>query len=137
MNNKDMLKKAMKEKGYTTIKELSIATGVSQAYLYCLTGNKNEKLGSRVGEKLNRTLGIKLEYEGARTDIESLGCKLYKLRNKQNFTREKLSVVADISVDTITAIEKNKNKPSKVTIQKLAKAFEINEDELRRLLFEN
>lgn len=60
-----------------------------------------------------------------------IGNNLRKLRKKKRFSQEKLARLADISLNTLTKIESGfAKKPTIQTVVKLAKALEVNIEEL-------
>lgn len=138
-NNKkenNLIKDAMQKNGIETVKELSILTGLSQDNLYKLTTNDNCSMNSKTAKRLNEVLHLDLTGIERKND-NSVGYRIFKLRQKKDISAERLSVLADISISTVRALEINKNKPSTLTIKKIAKAFDMEEFELRKILFNN
>lgn len=134
--NNNLIRGAMRKGGIQTIKELSILTGLSQNNLYKLTQNNGLPIKPKTAKMLNKALNLNLIGIERKND-NSIGYKIFKLRQERNISAEKLSVLANMSIATISALERNKNKPSDPTIKKLAKAFKVNESKLRKMLFEN
>ena len=62
---------------------------------------------------------------------KTIGDKIKKLRNKREFTQEKLAIKADLPYATLTKIESNViTKPSIQTVAKIAKGLGVTIDEL-------
>lgn len=62
-----------------------------------------------------------------------IGENIKKIRKQKRLSQEKLARLTDISLNTLTKIESGFTKrPSFQTIAKIAKALEINLDELAR-----
>ncbi|MFT8352958.1 helix-turn-helix domain-containing protein, partial [Clostridium saccharoperbutylacetonicum] len=89
-------------------------------------------------KKLNEVLNLNIENKTRKNKNDgSVGYKIFKLRLDRNMSADKLSLLADISISTVWALERNGFKPSKLTVKKLAKAFNIKDYELEKMLFEN
>ena len=74
-----------------------------------------------------------MDTKKSKSNAETIGDKIQKLRNKQGLTQEKLAVKAEIPYATLTKIESNViTKPSIQTVQKIARGFEITLDDLLR-----
>lgn len=58
------------------------------------------------------------------------GKRLRQLRRQRNMTQEQLANVAEVSVEFISYIERGINAPSFETIEKLAKALDVEPAEL-------
>ena len=74
-----------------------------------------------------------MDTKKSKSNTESIGDKIQKLRNKQGLTQEKLAVKAEIPYATLTKIESNViTKPSIQTVQKIARGLEITLDDLMK-----
>jgi transcriptional regulator with XRE-family HTH domain len=74
-----------------------------------------------------------METKKSKSNAETIGDKIQKLRNKQGLTQEKLAVKAEIPYATLTKIESNViTKPSIQTVQKIARGLEISLDDLMK-----
>lgn len=72
-----------------------------------------------------------METKKSKSNAETIGDKIQKLRNKQGLTQEKLAVKAEIPYATLTKIESNViTKPSIQTVQKIARGLEVSIDNL-------
>jgi transcriptional regulator with XRE-family HTH domain len=72
-----------------------------------------------------------MDTKKSKSNVETIGDKIQKLRNKQGLTQEKLAVKAEIPYATLTKIESNViTKPSIQTVQKIARGLEISLDDL-------
>ena len=68
-----------------------------------------------------KTLGIK----------NSIGRNIRDLRSKKDISQDRLSKLADLSLNTIVKIEAGKNKnPTIVTLAKIAESLSVAVDEL-------
>jgi len=56
------------------------------------------------------------------------------LREKRLITQEELAAASGLAVATVSRLERGKAKPSLKTIRRLAKALEVNPQDLRTLL---
>lgn len=61
---------------------------------------------------------------------ESIGYKLRKLREEQDLPLRKVAVMIDIDVAILSKMERGERKLTKEVIQKLAKVYKYNENEL-------
>jgi len=59
-----------------------------------------------------------------------LGKRIKEIRQKRNFTQEKLAEMASIEIPSLSNIENGKNYPNHETLQKIAKALGVNPYEL-------
>ena len=59
---------------------------------------------------------------------------LKSLREKRLITQEELAAASGLAVATVSRLERGKAKPSLKTIRRLAKALEVNPQDLRELL---
>lgn len=59
-----------------------------------------------------------------------LGEKLERIRKEKGWSRKKLSEAAGVTEVSIYNFEKGKNKPTGVTLAKIARALEIDFEEL-------
>ena len=57
-----------------------------------------------------------------------VGARIYELRKKNGFTREKLSELADISVQFLSDIEKGRKSMTISTLRKIASALTVTTD---------
>ncbi len=74
-----------------------------------------------------------MDTKKSKSNAETIGDKIQKLRNKQGLTQEKLAVKAEIPYATLTKIESNViTKPSIQTVQKIARGLEITLDDLMK-----
>ncbi len=64
------------------------------------------------------------------TTSEKIGIKIRILRNKLNMPQEKLGELANLSTNSISAIERGQSKPSIETLEKIANALNIELKEL-------
>lgn len=65
--------------------------------------------------------------------MSTIGKNIKKLRQKKGISQDKLSKLADISLNTVVKIELDQNpNPTLETIQKLAKALDVSLDDLIR-----
>lgn len=63
--------------------------------------------------------------------MSSIGKNIKRLRKEKSISQDKLSKLADISLNTIVKLELDQNpNPTLETLQKVAKAFDITIDEL-------
>jgi transcriptional regulator with XRE-family HTH domain len=61
----------------------------------------------------------------------SIGKNIKKLRQERNISQDKLSKLANISLNTVVKLELEQSpNPTLETIKKIAKAFDISIDEL-------
>lgn len=61
---------------------------------------------------------------------EKIGIKISILRKKLKYSQEKLAELSDLSTTSISTIERGKSKPSVETLEKIAKALNIELKEL-------
>ncbi|MFA6423624.1 MAG: helix-turn-helix transcriptional regulator [Patescibacteria group bacterium] len=74
-----------------------------------------------------------MDTKKSKSNADTIGDKIQKLRNKQDLTQEKLAVKAEIPYATLTKIESNViTKPSIQTVQKIARGLEISLDDLMK-----
>lgn len=133
MTNNEIVKEAIKKKG-CTIKTLSIETGISQAWLYHITGSKEIGLGEEVCKKLNKALDINLTYKDKLENKNPLARKVYMLRKEKNLTIEQLSTLSNVAIDSLYGLENGKYKNTyKETLEKIAKVLDVNANELKML----
>lgn len=59
-----------------------------------------------------------------------LGKRIKEIRQRRKLTQEKLSEMAGIEIPSLSNIENGKNYPNHETLQKIAKALEVNPYEL-------
>jgi len=72
-----------------------------------------------------------MDTKKSKSNAETIGDKIQKLRNKQGLTQEKLAVKAELPYATLTKIEANViTKPSIQTVQKIARGLEVSIDSL-------
>ena len=65
--------------------------------------------------------------------MSTLGKNIKRFRQEKGISQDKLSKLADISLNTVVKIELDKSSnPTLETIQKLAKAFGVSLDDLIR-----
>ncbi|PIZ70891.1 MAG: DNA-binding protein [Candidatus Portnoybacteria bacterium CG_4_10_14_0_2_um_filter_44_20] len=65
--------------------------------------------------------------------MSTIGKNIKKLRQENGISQDKLSKLADISLNTVVKIELDQNpNPTLETIQKLAKALDVSLDDLIR-----
>jgi len=65
--------------------------------------------------------------------MSTIGKNIKKLRQDNGISQDKLSKLADISLNTVVKIELDQNpNPTLETIQKLAKALDVSLDDLIR-----
>lgn len=63
----------------------------------------------------------------------SIGRNIRELREKRKISQDRLSKLADLSLNTIVKIESGKNtNPTIVTLAKIASSFKVSVDELIR-----
>ena len=63
--------------------------------------------------------------------MSSIGTNIKKLRKEHNISQDKLSKLADISLNTVVKLELDQNpNPTLDTLKKIAKAFNISIDDL-------
>ena len=63
--------------------------------------------------------------------MSTIGKNIKKLRQEKDISQDKLSKLADISLNTVVKIELDQSpNPTLETIQKLAKAFGVSLDDL-------
>ena len=60
--------------------------------------------------------------------------KLQELREEKLLSIEVLGEKAKVPIDTITAIEEGRTKPSQITGNKLAKALEVRPDQIEEVM---
>ena len=64
-------------------------------------------------------------------NLSKIGINIKKFRREKNYSLEKVSKLADISLNTVVKIESGINKnPTIETLSKIAKALEVNLDDL-------
>lgn len=136
MNINELIKNAMKEKGINTIRDLAILTGLSQNNLYKITEKKDVNVSNKTAKKLNEILNLNIKSKTRKND-GSVGYKIFKLRSDRNMSADKLSLLASLSISTVWSLERNEFKAYELTLKKLAKAFNMEYYELRKILFEN
>lgn len=61
---------------------------------------------------------------------ENIGDKLRQLREKQDLPLRKVAVMIDIDVAILSKMERGERKLTKEVVQKLAKVYKYNENEL-------
>ncbi len=61
---------------------------------------------------------------------EKIGIKISILRKKLNYSQEKLAELADLSKNSISTIERGKSKPGIETLDRIARALNIELKEL-------
>ncbi len=61
---------------------------------------------------------------------EKIGIKINILRKRLKYSQEKLAELSDLSKTSIGTIERGKSKPSIETLEKIAKALDIELKEL-------
>lgn len=59
-----------------------------------------------------------------------LGKRIKEIRQRHKFTQERLAEMAGIEIPSLSNIENGKNYPNHETLQKIAKALEVNPYEL-------
>ncbi len=59
-----------------------------------------------------------------------LGKRIKEIRQRRNFTQEKLAEMASIEIPSLSNIENGKNYPNHETLQKIANALSVNPYEL-------
>ena len=65
--------------------------------------------------------------------MSTIGKNIKRLRQEKGISQDKLSKLADISLNTVVKIELDQSpNPTLETIQKLAKAFSVSLDDLIR-----
>ena len=65
--------------------------------------------------------------------MSTIGKNIKKLRQEKGISQDKLSKLADISLNTVVKIELDQNpNPTLETIKKLAKALDVSLDDLIR-----
>ena len=63
--------------------------------------------------------------------MSSIGQNIKKLRKEKNISQDKLSKLADISLNTVVKLELDQSpNPTLDTLKKVAKAFDISIDDL-------
>ncbi|MCK4355052.1 helix-turn-helix transcriptional regulator [Candidatus Parcubacteria bacterium] len=67
----------------------------------------------------------------------NIGKNIKKLRQKKGISQDRLSKIADLSLNTIVNIETGNNpNPTLETLQKIAKALNVSVDELLKLIYD-
>jgi len=64
--------------------------------------------------------------------MSTIGQNIKKYRNKKGISQDKLSKLADISLNTVVKLELDKSPPTLETIKKVSNALNISLDELTK-----
>lgn len=117
------LRQVREKKGLTLV-ELGKLSGVSYTHISEIERGKTSP-SLKTLEKLARVLDISTSYFLQVETAFSLGEKIRRLREKQNYTQQQLADKVGVSLSLIGQIETDRAKPALDTLEKIANIFGV------------